>query len=79
MHTAFTMDEPVYRIDRKHHRKMLIWFLVALLIAILPWLLLAQDQFESQAVVNLKKDENQLVMPIPNCQQLTLVQNCRRD
>lgn len=58
---------------------MLIWFLVALLIAILPWLLLAQDQFESQAVVNLKKDENQLITPIPNCQQLTLVQNCRRD
>lgn len=46
------MNEPVYRIDKKHNRKMLIWFLVCLLIAILPWLLLAQNQFDEKSVVD---------------------------
>ena len=44
------MDEPVYRIDRNQNRKMLMWFILALLIALLPWLLLADDQFAGSTV-----------------------------
>lgn len=71
------MDEPVYRIERNQHQKMLIWFFVGLLIAILPWILLAQDQFDVNAVVKHQMDENQFVRPV-QCKQVTLVQNCRR-
>jgi hypothetical protein len=37
------MNEPATS-SRKENRRMLLWFLIALLIALMPWFLLAQDQ-----------------------------------
>jgi ABC-type uncharacterized transport system permease subunit len=51
------MIEPVYRIDKRQNKKMLWWFLIALVIAILPWFLLAEDQFGEKGVVNTENSE----------------------
>ena len=57
------MDEPVYRIDKKQNRKMLMWFLIALFIAILPWFLIAQDQREEKACENSRAEK----APVRSC------------
>jgi hypothetical protein len=36
------MQEPVLNPERNSNRKMLLWFLIAILIALLPWLIVAQ-------------------------------------
>jgi uncharacterized membrane protein len=37
------MNEPV-QMHKKENRKLLLWFFIALLIAILPWFLLASSE-----------------------------------
>jgi hypothetical protein len=46
------MHEPVIHAKKNENRKMLIWFLIALLIAILPWILIARETRPSDEVVN---------------------------
>jgi hypothetical protein len=40
--TKPAMQEPVLNSERNSNRKMLLWFLIAIVIALLPWLIVAQ-------------------------------------
>jgi hypothetical protein len=46
-----TMNDPVSQIQKKENRRMLLWFLLAIAVALLPWFLLAGDQFSGKETV----------------------------
>jgi hypothetical protein len=45
------MNDFVSQTRKKENRRMLLWFLLALAVALLPWFLLAQDQLPNNEVV----------------------------
>jgi hypothetical protein len=60
------MDEPIAGSRRNENKRMLWWFLIALVIALLPWLLLAQDAIPKEDLVkNVKKEK-----PVSECHRV---------
>lgn len=45
--------------EKKHNKKMLIWFLISLAIAILPWFLLANDEASTRKGREIPRDGQQ--------------------
>jgi hypothetical protein len=60
------MNEPTVRSRGNENKRMLWWFLIALVIALLPWLLLAQDAIPKDDLVKTTKKEKSA----PHCQRV---------